>query len=298
VSLSNVPRQALYTGNWYGYPGEPLSYWWQRWYLRNLFRGPIAVYGAKPDESSNVEPTFSPSFALSDWHEERIHVDARLQAIRKRRMKKDQIRILTVGSLDKNKNQQLAVKLIHKLITLGIPSTLDIVGSGSERENLSLLIDRLGLGEVAFLRGSLSHEEVRNQYRKADFVLQPSFTEGFSKVPVEAMAHGVIPLLMDSPVNFTIVGNGSRGQCFRQGDDNAIAEYIAHVIEMPDTLVNLILNGRSYTKSLTLESWREHIKQMLEKYWHIKLISHCPDEVVGGVQETAQVISSTFAEQA
>lgn len=31
------PRQAVYTGTWPGYAGEPFTYRWQRWFLRRFF---------------------------------------------------------------------------------------------------------------------------------------------------------------------------------------------------------------------------------------------------------------------
>ena len=96
-------------------------------------------------------------------------------------------------------------------------------------------------------------------------------TEGFSKVPVEALFHGVVPLLSDLPLNKQIVGDGTRGRCFPHADAAMLAKHLVELSRAPSLMRQMIDCGREYAQTLTLEAWQQHIKKMLEEHWAVEL---------------------------
>jgi glycosyltransferase involved in cell wall biosynthesis len=268
---SSCYRQAVYTGNWNGYDREPITYRWQRWFLRNLFSGPVAVYGDNEGQAENIISSFSPSFRAKDWEAEKDCIAKKIRSLQLSAPSARTVKLVSVGALNKNKNQQLAIRAVKTLKEMGLQAELSILGEGEMRGYLSELIDSLGLKEQVHLKGKTPHQQVRQYYRESDFVIQPSLTEGFSKVPVEALFHGAIPLLSDLSVNAQIVGRAERGRCFPQGDASAIAAQIFELASNPAEMTRLINSGREYARQLTLEAWREHIRASLEKHWRVHL---------------------------
>jgi glycosyltransferase involved in cell wall biosynthesis len=92
--------------------------------------------------------------------------------------------ILSVGRLMKSKHHDLAVRaaaLTHEELT--------VIGEGPERAGLEELANECG-ATVHFL-GGLPQEKLRDEYRKAKFLIHSSDTGGLDKVVLEALATDV-----------------------------------------------------------------------------------------------------------
>jgi glycosyltransferase involved in cell wall biosynthesis len=143
---------------------------------------------------------------------------------------------------------------------------------------LAQKVEASGLGGHVSFHGYVSHEVVRVYYRQADFVVQAPYSEGFGKVPIEALFHGVIPILSDVDMSSQIVGNGLRGRCFPQNDAESIAAQIMALSDQPAEMASMIRAGRKFAKDFTLEAWQQHIKDMLTASWNID-VKHIDTEV-------------------
>lgn len=264
-------RQALYTGNWAGYPGESPTYRLQRWFLRERFRGPVAVYGEWPGQPPHVVSTFSPVFGDAEWEAEAEGVAARLAALRGAAALPAPVRLVTVGHLDRNKNQRVAVEAVARLKARGVHAELDVVGKGAEREALEALAASLGVAGRVRLQGQRPHDEVREFYRRAHFLVLPSRSEGWSKVAVEAFLHGTVPLLADLPVHRVMAGDGARGRVFGADDAEALAGHVAALAADPRGYARMVEAGREYARGLTLEAWTEQLRGYLEAHWGVTL---------------------------
>jgi glycosyltransferase involved in cell wall biosynthesis len=269
LERSKCLRQALYTGTWNGYATEPRTYRWQREYLRDRFSGPVAIYGEWPDQPAHVVPSFSPSYRDADWSAETASVATKLDRLRPLEKLSSPVGLISVGGLDRNKNQQVAIRAVKALGSMNVDARLDILGDGPERAELARLIEELGLQERVVLHGSTSQVDVRRWYRKADFVIQPTRSEGFGKVPIEAFFHGVIPIMSDVNLHPQFAGAGAdaRGRCFPTEDPVAAAEQVADLASRPAEISRMIANGRNYARRFTLEAWQIHLRDMLQAHW-------------------------------
>ena len=91
--------------------------------------------------------------------------------------------ILSVGRLMKSKRHDLAIRA-----ALREHRELRIAGEGPERKNLESLAKELG-ATVYFLDG-LTQAQLRDEYRKAAYLLHTSETGSLDKVVLEALACG------------------------------------------------------------------------------------------------------------
>ena len=90
----------------------------------------------------------------------------------------------------------MAVRAAASLLQKGI-ARLTIVGDGPKRADLEQLADNLAIAkEIAFV-GWLSHSETMLRLQKADVLLFPSIREFGGGVVLEALALGVVPVVVD-----------------------------------------------------------------------------------------------------
>jgi glycosyltransferase involved in cell wall biosynthesis len=270
LQFTKSPRQAVFTGSWLGHPGEALTYRWQRLFLKHIFKGPVAVYGNWPNQPHHIVPSFSPSYSIADWEMESAQVQSRIDCLSSQAHVSQPIHLISVGSLNRNKNQQLVIQAVDLLRSQGRDCLLELIGDGDQRLNLEAQVKALDLTDRVVFFGSVSQAIVRERYRQSDFAIQAPYSEGYGKVPIEAFFHGVIPILSNVDVSLQIIGGNQRGRCFPQGDAQAIAQHVIDLADNPSEMAELIYNGREYAKGLTLEAWGNHLHQTLSSYWNIR----------------------------
>ncbi|MBE1547964.1 glycosyltransferase involved in cell wall biosynthesis [Mycobacterium sp. OAS707] len=90
-------------------------------------------------------------------------------------------RLLTIGSLDKRKNQALALRALALLPT---DYSLDVLGNGPERTALENLATELGIADRVNFYGFVSNPA--EYYARAQCVIHPSLTETYGLVFFEA----------------------------------------------------------------------------------------------------------------
>jgi len=94
--------------------------------------------------------------------------------------------LLSVGHLIERKGHHRVIEAMTRLAEFD----LIIAGEGPERDRLTALIERLGLGGRVRLLGSRPHDELPALYSAADMLVLASSREGWANVLLEAMACG------------------------------------------------------------------------------------------------------------
>lgn len=264
VFFKKKPAFATYTGTWLGYKGESLTYKFQRWLLRNLYPGPVFVYDFSV-KHTRIYPTTSPSYTMADWTAELDMINNKLHNIVNRK-KETPLQLVSVGALTPYKNHHFLLKACVELKKQGQLFTLYIAGQGKLHAELLHFIEKEGLTEQVHLLGVIPQAELREYYRKADFVIQPSIIEGYGKVPVEAMFHGAIPLLSPVSIHPFFVGkNNERGAIFELDSHQNIVNAIMLFTLNEAIWKKAVLAGRAYSKDFTLEIWTQDIIKVLIK---------------------------------
>jgi glycosyltransferase involved in cell wall biosynthesis len=98
----------------------------------------------------------------------------------------DEPLFVTVGTLNRNKGQSLAIDAIAALPG----TTLVLVGDGPDREKLAAQAAERGVSDRVRLAGQISPEQLAPLIAAADALVQPSTNEGLANVWVEALACG------------------------------------------------------------------------------------------------------------
>lgn len=256
---------ATYTGTWKSYKSEPSTYRFQRWLLHNYFKGPVWVYSNEQTDNKRIFSGFSPSYSKTEWDEETIQVEERIARIQKEGL--PIFRLITVGTLIDYKNQTGIVKSCLLLKKQNFAFTLTIVGDGPMRNELETLVEQSGLQNEVKLAGKKNYAELRELYRRHDFVVQAPFSEGFGKVPVEGFFHGVVPVINNISLARFMTGNEERGFLFDASDEKNLATTLLKIKSKIDKLPKMITNGRQLAQKQTLDAWAKEYYETVKKYF-------------------------------
>ncbi len=101
-----------------------------------------------------------------------------------------------VGRLVPYKACDIALKSAASLLKAK-SARLTIVGDGSERPIIEQLARELGLEKEVMFKGWLSHDQTIKQLKQADVLIFPSIREFGGGVVFEALALGVVPIVID-----------------------------------------------------------------------------------------------------
>jgi len=93
--------------------------------------------------------------------------------------------------------------------------TLYVAGTGPEQEELELLAQRLGLASRIRWLGGISRAEVEALWPSLDCIVLPARREGewlerWSTVLVDAMARGVVPVVMEGGILHAVIGEAGK----------------------------------------------------------------------------------------
>ena len=108
----------------------------------------------------------------------------------------DKLRLIYVGRLVPYKACDLAIRAVAPLLRRG-RAEFSIVGDGPERAALEQLTRELGIESNVSFSGWITHAETLDRMRSADVLVFPSIREFGGGNVFEALATGVVPVVMD-----------------------------------------------------------------------------------------------------
>ena len=109
--------------------------------------------------------------------------------------------LLFVGRLGQEKNIQLAIKSMPKILDKNPGTKLMIVGDGPYMDNLKILTNQLNLSDVVIFTGMLNRLETINCFRSCDIFCFPSKTDTQGLVINEAGLEGKPIVFTDDEIS-------------------------------------------------------------------------------------------------
>jgi len=123
-----------------------------------------------------------------------------------------------------------------KIVLDKIPGAkFDIVGSGSEEEDLKRLVKDLALDEKVIFHGKVSKAAVIDLLKKSDIYVSIIQTEGISSSLIEAIACEVLPIVADMPASRNLLENNVNACLITQTKSEVLAEVMLRAV---DSLTN------------------------------------------------------------
>lgn len=101
---------------------------------------------------------------------------------------RNEVKLIQVGRIDKNKNIDTSIEICKELRNRGIKSYIKIIGDGNEKKNL--IIKYKSLEYVKFF-DKVNKEKLKEYYDDSNIFIMPSKYETFGLVYPEAMSRGL-----------------------------------------------------------------------------------------------------------
>jgi glycosyltransferase involved in cell wall biosynthesis len=163
-----------------------------------------------------------------------------------------ELRLLSVGRLDPEKNPVLLADTLARARATGADWRLDVCGEGPMRTALEQRLEELALSEFADVSGYLPlRPDLLDRYRSSHALLHNSLTEGLPQVLVEAAASGL-------PIVATNVGGiadalGDAALLVPPGDPDAAAQALTEVATDGARRQRLIEAGHAFAAEHVLD---------------------------------------------
>jgi glycosyltransferase involved in cell wall biosynthesis len=253
VFFPKKPKTAKYAGNWDPKAKQPLSYRIQKWILSNTFLTrniKVLAYGDWPNQSKNIIPFFTASYSKT-----------KISGLANRSFESP-FTFVFAGILSVGKRPLYAIQLVELLEKREIDCRLDFYGEGTERNALETYISENKLGHFIRLHGNETAATVEEAYKKIDFLILPSQSEGWPKVVAEAMFFGCIPIATRISCVPWMLGEGDRGILLSR-ELEADVDLLSSLIAEERILTEMSKKAQVWSQGYTLDKFEEEIQRFL-----------------------------------
>jgi glycosyltransferase involved in cell wall biosynthesis len=173
----------------------------------------------------------------------------------------DEIRLLSVGRLDPEKNPLLLLEILERLRGDGRDWRLTIAGEGPLGDVLEARVQELGLADVVTLPGYVAQgEALRSLYRHHHAFVHVALTEGFPQVLFEAHAAGLPFVATDVGGVGPFVRRHGGGYIVAPADAAAAVEAIRRLLDT-EARVRLVDEGLASAADETMEAQLDRIAE-------------------------------------
>jgi glycosyltransferase involved in cell wall biosynthesis len=147
------------------------------------------------------------------------------------------LHILYLGRLGREqKRVHLFPQILEQLKSSGIPFHWTIAGDGPEKNALEQILKGAVLRQFASFAGRVAYADVPEILRAHDIYLLASDYEGLPLSLLEAMGHGLVPVVSDLPSGIPEVVNKTTGMLVPVDDVAGYARAIIHLHQHRDEL--------------------------------------------------------------
>jgi glycosyltransferase involved in cell wall biosynthesis len=162
----------------------------------------------------------------------------------------DRVKLLYVGRVSKEKNMPLLVSAFRRLVEMGLPVGLVVVGDGPYREQM--MADTAGL--PCEYCGYLKGHALEAAYASSDVFVFPSTTDTFGNVVLEAQASGLPVIVSDEGGPQENLEAEVTGVVIKGDDGNALAEAMIRLSAHPELRRRMGAAARRYAEQRSFEA--------------------------------------------
>lgn len=178
-------------------------------------------------------------------------------------------RIVSVGRMDANKNQEMQLRAFAALKDKYPEYTLEIYGDGELRPHIEETVANLGVAERVFLPGVV--QDVAARIWRASLFLLTSYSEGVSNALIEALALGLPVIATDVPSGGTeeLMTDEVNGLVIPAGDQTALTHAMDRLLGDADYADRLGREAAKIQERLAPERvntlWKDYFEKVMDK---------------------------------
>jgi glycosyltransferase involved in cell wall biosynthesis len=248
--FTTKPGWFKYAGNW-NQENPPLSYAWQRFWLKKLQKRKVTINGSWPDQPNHCLSFANPCLTESD--------QMTGSAITASKLYHPPFTLCFVGRIEKAKGIERIIEALHNPLVQARIHSVHFIGDGPERELYRSKTNALPF--QVFFHGFQNHTFIFNTFSNSHFLVLPSDSEGFPKVVAEAANFGCIPVVS----NVSSIPHYFNESCaYLWKSENPFSELLAKVLnDEPNVLKAKSNQAHHVSKQFTFEVYRNSILEKI-----------------------------------
>ncbi len=172
----------------------------------------------------------------------------------------DSIILISVGELNKNKNNEVIIKALGKFKNLKIHYLL--CGLGDKKDELYTLAKDYGLEKNVHFFGYRT--DIPELLKSCDIFVMPSYREGLSRSLMEAMSAGLPCVVSKIRGNVDLIENGKGGYLCNPNNINEFAKSIKKLSNSTSIRNIMRINNLNLITNFSIENVKKEIKNIYE----------------------------------
>lgn len=173
-------------------------------------------------------------------------IDLNLISPNNKRVEKNPVILISVGSLIWRKGYLFQLQVLHDLLSANIDATLVIIGAGPDEAGLRYSAFRMGIQDKVLFKGQLSFDQIKQELDEADIYLSTSAAEGLSNSVMEAAAAALPIVAFDCEGMSEIMVDGESGFIVPFGDVQLFTEKVSALAKNPEYRITMGKMGRKH----------------------------------------------------
>jgi len=178
-------------------------------------------------------------------------------------------RIVCVGRIDENKNQEMLIKAFSVISPIFPAVDLYIYGDGPLRKDLEMQVKNRNLGGRIKFMGNV--DNIADEIREAKLFVLPSKTEGMPNALIEAMCLGIPCLATACDYGPSeIIKDRKTGVLVEEGNINELVYMLAVALNDYEKTYLMGFHGsriqEEYKPEVVGGQWKDYIESILRKY--------------------------------
>lgn len=176
------------------------------------------------------------------------------------RKRDGRIKLLCVANIRKSKGQLQLIKAMEAMERECVVTLVGHVKENQYYRDIADYISKKRLGDKVIFKGYLEHDELLQEYAKADIFVMPTLKEGFGMSVYEAMCCGMPVITSDIGGLPELVDDGLSGVLVEPGCVESLSRAINNLIARPEYADALARSA--LIKAESFESVNERFKIM------------------------------------
>lgn len=170
----------------------------------------------------------------------------------------DSVLLISIGELNKNKNNEVIIKALGKLKNPKIHYIL--CGVGDKKDELHALSKEFGLEENIHFLGYRT--DIAELLKSCDIFVMPSYREGLSRSLMEAMSAGLSCVVSEIRGNIDLIEEDKGGYLCKPDDVNGFAESINNIIKDEDLRKRMVRFNIEKVKMFDIENIKKKMQRI------------------------------------
>ena len=265
--LMRKPLFVRHCGNWFVQKTTAEHFW--KWFMEKFAggRNVMLATGGSAQPPSRQNPNLRWIFATSMTSNELLEAAPQNKTIDR------SVRLIIICRQEMEKGTGVVIESLPLIRKQFPQATLDVVGDGSALARFKQLAEALGVNEQITFHGKVDHSGVSRLLREADvFCFPTTSSEGFPKVVVEALAHGLPVVTTKVSVLPLLISSGC-GTLIAKAEPTELAQAIVDILVDRDRYSQMSAQAVDTAQQYSLERWRDSIGDLLRSAWGRQLRS-------------------------